>query len=128
MGCIPVSVIMKKFISIICAAVLSIAAMTAQTDTSNMDNMLSQDDTETMIISATDNSAKATDMFEKTSLHDAIVIISCFLALILMASCISFYKTYKYTSYWDEIKGHSKVNMILSICVMLLCLIAIFLS
>lgn len=117
----------KKIISIICVAIISIIAY-GQIDTMKISSDSLINDSTTIVANANINGNSVLESTPETKdLYASFFIISCFFVLLLMVSCLSYYKTYKYTSYWDEIKGHSLVNLILSIAAFLFCITSILL-
>lgn len=117
----------KKIISIICVAIISIIAY-GQIDTIKISTDSLSDDSTAIVANANINGNSVLESTTATTdLYASFFIISCFFVLLLMVSCLSYYKTYKYTSYWDEIKGHSLVNLILSIAAFLFCITSILL-
>ena len=114
---------MKKFILFLATILIAGLTLSAQqVEDSTVTDVM--DTTTTTIVEdvATVMSSSADTM------NIAFLALAAFFSLITMAGTLMFCKTYKFTSYWDEIKGHSKVNMYLSILTCILVIVSLLLT
>ena len=102
--------IMKKFILFIIAILVSVININAQDTIPQINDTF--------------------DIIETTGAISSSIVysVAIFMAVFCTASLlmhISFYRTFRYNSFWDEIRGHSLVNCIFSFAILLISLLLI---